>query len=103
MLSSDIQESVSATGHHIEASNQSYLSHRRRNQRIDLKDENAVCYLKQGRVSVYPKDNNLLIMSLDAPTVLRLTQMTDDNKHLYLRCDTNCTVWTIEIRVRCTV
>lgn len=98
MLDSDIQESVSTIGHHIESSNAAYLSHRRRNQRIDLKDENAVCYLKQGSVSIYRQDNNLLVMSLEAPSVIGLAQITDNSKNHYARCNTDCEIWATGTR-----
>lgn len=98
MLDSEVHYSVMSIGQHIEQSGNAFLSFRKRNQRIDLKGDNAVCYITRGSVSVYRQDNHLLMMTLEAPTILGLAQMTDGMKHHYLRCDTDCEMWATGTR-----
>ncbi|WP_034460804.1 helix-turn-helix domain-containing protein [Buttiauxella noackiae] len=96
MKSSDIHDSILIIGKAIELSKESYEENHKRNQRIELLNNNTICYLKKGRVLVYRNDNNLVTLSLNAPLIMGLTQMHNDIKYHYLRCETNCQMYMIK-------
>lgn len=93
----NVAESVSVVGHAIETSENAYFSKRKKNQRIDLKTYNNICFLKTGSVSVYRLENSVLTLSLDAPEILGLAQMRNEFKSHYLRCDADCELWVISV------
>lgn len=96
MISSNVRESVSLVGGHIESSEHSFYSQRKKNQRIELKTYNSICYLKNGSVSVYRLADNILTLSISAPAILGLPQMRSETKQHYLRCDTDCEMWVLD-------
>lgn len=89
-LFSEVKKSAIAVGVLFEKSNKSYSSKRKKNQRIQLKNDSAICYIKTGRVSVYCEHNDLLMFSVDAPAILGLPQILKEVNHHYLRSDTEC-------------
>jgi CRP-like cAMP-binding protein len=91
----NVERSVSLIGEKIQASEHAYYSERKRNQRIELKTYNSVCYLKKGSVSVYRLENNILTLTIKAPAILGLAQMRNETKSHYLRCDMDCEMWVI--------
>ncbi|HEY3591211.1 MAG TPA: transcriptional regulator, partial [Buttiauxella sp.] len=93
----NVAESVCVMGNAIEAAKNAYFSKRKKNQRIELKTYNSICFLKTGSVSIYRLENNLLTVSLDAPAILGLAQMRNEFKSHYLRCNTDCDLWTISV------
>lgn len=86
----DIDESVSILGEHIGSSKNSYLAKHKKNQRIELIARNNICYLKRGRVVVLRRDNDLVTLTIEAPMILGLTQLNNQTKYHYLRCETDC-------------
>ncbi|OAT14638.1 cyclic nucleotide-binding protein [Buttiauxella noackiae ATCC 51607] len=96
MIQATIKESMLTVGEYIELSKHAYVSIRKKNQRIDLIKTKSICYLKKGCVSVYRLDNNLLTINIQAPAILGLTQMRNNDKYHYIRCDDDCEIWTID-------
>lgn len=91
----NVERSVSLISTEIESSEYAHYSKRKKNQRIDLKTYNNICYLKNGTVSVYCLDNNMLTLTIRAPAILGLAQMRNETKSHYLRCDVDCDMWVI--------
>jgi CRP-like cAMP-binding protein len=94
MGTNNYQESTLIIGEYIHRSKNAHFEFRKKNQRIDYRVNN-IFYLKSGRVSVYRQDNDLITISLEAPSVVGLTQMHLSEKTHYLRCDCDCEMWTI--------
>jgi len=95
MSAINIERSVSIIGTEIESSEHAHYSERKKNQRIELKTYNNVCYLKNGTVSVYRMENDMLTLAIRAPAILGLAQMRNETKSHYLRCDVDCVMWVI--------
>lgn len=94
----NVVKSVCVVGNAIERAQNSYFSKRKKNQRIELKTNNCICFLKTGSVSIYRLENNLLTVSLDAPAILGLAQMRNEFKSHYLRCNSDCDMWVISVQ-----
>lgn len=94
----NVAESISVIGKEIENAAGSYLSQRKKNQRIELKTYNNICYLSKGSVSIYRIENNLLTLTMTSPAILGLAQMRNESKSHYLRCETDCEMWVIDIQ-----
>lgn len=94
----NVSESVCVVGNAIEASENSYSSKRKKNQRIELKTYNSICFLKTGSVSIYRLENNVLTISIEAPAILGLAQMRNEFKSHYLRCNTDCDLCVISVQ-----
>lgn len=95
-MSPDIQHSVREIGKAIMQHDDSYLSHRKKNQRFDLKRENQICFLIKGCVSAYRLKDNILTLSLNAPAILGLAQMRSDKATHYMRCNEDCEMWLLD-------
>ncbi|EFR2683604.1 helix-turn-helix domain-containing protein [Salmonella enterica] len=91
----NILASTLIVGQEIKKSDRSYFSLRKRNQRIELRTYNNICFLEKGTVSVYRLENNILTITLTAPAILGLAQMRQDVKSHYLRCDNDCEMTVI--------
>lgn len=94
MMFFDISESVRKVGTAIVNDNSSYLVNRKKHQRLKDNDLN-VCYLVSGTVSVFCKKNNLLVLTLSAPAIIGLTQLSGYYGYHYWRCTLDCQLWTI--------
>lgn len=88
-------DSIQRIGEYIENSGTSFLTLRRRFQRIDLKTLDSICFLKKGRVSIYRVENDIVTLSLKSPAILGLAQMRNEFKSHYMRCDADCEMWVI--------
>jgi len=95
MPPSIIDKSIITLSKHIQISTKAYLCKYKKNQRVELIKNNNIAYLKSGSVSVYRKEDNLIVTRLDAPFILGLTQMFNDTKYHYFRCNTMCEMWEI--------
>lgn len=95
MSSINVTESVLLLGSEIKNSMHSFFSERKKNQRIELKTFNNICFLEKGSVSVYRSENHIVTVTLTAPAILGLAQMRNDVKSHYLRCDSDCKMWVI--------
>ena len=91
----NVAESISVIGKEIEEADSSHFSQRKKNQRIELKTYDNICYLSKGGVSIYRVENNMLTLSISAPAILGLAQMRNETKSHYLRCDSDCDMWVI--------
>lgn len=92
-----IAESVDMIGRHIEECNDSHFSERKKNQRIDMKKLNQIAYLKSGTVSMHKIDDGLVTITIKGPAIIGLGQMRGDKFTHYVRCNTNCEMWVIDI------
>ncbi|HAS1070462.1 TPA: transcriptional regulator [Enterobacter cloacae] len=86
----DFEGSVRLLGEWIEKSQNSFLSIRKKNQRIDMKSENQVGYLREGALSVYRIDNDIVTLNIEAPAIIGLHQLFHTQRSHYLRCDRYC-------------
>lgn len=96
MLKNNLTTAVNTIGESIVKSVHSHLSFFKRNQRIELLSNGEVGYLIRGTISVHQKDGELLTVILQAPVIIGLTQMRNENKFHYLRCDTDCEISIID-------
>ncbi|HID7510744.1 TPA: Crp/Fnr family transcriptional regulator [Enterobacter hormaechei] len=96
MQPDNIRESVLILGELIEGSGQSYLSVRKRNQRIELKKENKIGFLKRGSVSVCRTENDIVTVSFEGPAILGMAQMFHDTQSHYIRCSRDCDIVMID-------
>lgn len=97
MTAINIEKSVAIIGSQIEASPHSHFSIIKKNNRIELKTYNKICYLKKGDVSVYRLENNMLTISIHAPAIIGMAQMRNEIKSHYIRCNSDCEMWVIDI------
>jgi CRP-like cAMP-binding protein len=95
MGSANIGESISIIGGAIIGSMDAYFLKRKKNQRIDLKTSDNICYLLSGDVSIFRVEDDLLTVSLCSPAILGLAQMRNRYKSHYIRCNTDCEMWVI--------
>ena len=92
-----ITDSVDIVGRHIERCNYSHFSERKKKQRIDMKKLNQIAYLKRGTVSMHKISDGLVTVTIDGPAIIGLGQMRGDEFIHYIRCNTNCEMWVIDI------
>lgn len=92
----DINHCSLSIGKFIELSQKSHEENHKKNQRIELLNQNNICYLKEGQVNVYRLEDDLITITLSAPLILGLTQMHNKAKFHYLRCDTDCQMFIID-------
>lgn len=97
MKAINIERSVAIIGSHIESSPNSHFSLIKKNNRIDLRTYNKISYLKKGNVSIYRLENDILTLSIPAPAILGMAQMRNEKKSHYIRCDSDCEMWVIDI------
>lgn len=96
MKNIDINDCSLTIGKFIESSNKSHEENHKKNQRVELLSQNNICYLKKGQVLVYRQEDDLITLTLNAPLILGLTQMHNEIKYHYLRCETDCQMFMIE-------
>jgi hypothetical protein len=82
-------------GKFIAASNKCHEENHKKNQRIELLNQNNICYLKKGQVIVYRQRDDLVTFTLNAPLILGLAQMHNQMKYHYLRCESECEMYII--------
>ena len=93
----NIAVAVETIGRHIEECNDSHFSERKKNQRIDMKKLNQIAYLKSGTVSMHKIDDGLVTITIKGPAIIGLGQMRGEKFTHYVRCNTNCELWVIDI------
>ncbi|MEB5887497.1 Crp/Fnr family transcriptional regulator [Enterobacter roggenkampii] len=96
MLQDNIREAIHLLGELICSSEQSYLSYRKKNQRIELRKENKVGFLRQGSVFMCRSDNDIVTVSIDGPAIIGMTQMLHDTQSYYIRCSLDCEIVMID-------
>lgn len=96
MENADVIKHSIIIGKYIEMSKKSHEENHKKNQRVELLTQNKICYLKKGQVVVYRQDDGLVTLTLSAPLILGLTQMHNETKYHYLRCDTDCQMLLID-------
>lgn len=96
MKNIDINNCSLTIGKFITSSNKSHEENHKKNQRVELLNQNNICYLKKGQVLVYRQEDDLVTITLNAPLILGLTQMHNEIKYHYLRCNTDCQMFMIE-------
>ncbi|MNB97116.1 putative DNA-binding transcriptional regulator [compost metagenome] len=96
MNNEGFKEAIKTIGDAIISSEYSFLTHRKKNQRLDLKDNNQICYLVDGSVSIYRVEDGILKFTVDTPAILGLAQMRIPTKTHFMRSDTNCDFWLID-------
>lgn len=92
-----IAGAIDTIGRHIEECNDSHFSERKKNQRIDMKKLNQIAYLKRGTVSMHKIDDGLVTITIKGPAIIGLGQMRGDKFTHFVRCNTNCEMWVIDI------
>lgn len=97
IININIAEAVNTIGSYIEECNDSHFSERKKNQRIDMKKLNQVAYLKTGTVSMHKIEDSLVTITIKGPAIIGLGQMRGDEFTHYIRCNTNCEMWVIDI------
>ncbi|WP_370968012.1 helix-turn-helix domain-containing protein [Enterobacter wuhouensis] len=91
-----LEEAVSTLGEYIEKSKESCMSVRKKNQRLDTKNEKKIYYLKSGTVSLYPLENNIVSVDVEAPAVLGMDQMFHGKLSHSIRCGIECELMMID-------
>lgn len=91
----DIRESVAIVGDAIENSPLAYYAKHKKNQRIDLKKLEQVCFVSTGKVSFYRVTDDVLTISVPAPGIVGIAQLRYQAQTHYIRCDTDCEMWVI--------
>lgn len=92
----EVIDSIRVVGTSVAGSSQSFFSKRKKNQRIDFKDNDCIYYLEKGSVSFYRTDTHVLNLSLSAPAIIGLVQLKSKNHTHYFRCEGNCEMWIIK-------
>lgn len=87
---------VKKIGKAIITSEYSFVTRRKKNQRLNLKGNNQISYLVDGKVSIYRVGDGILKFSIDTPAILGLSQMRISSKTHFVRCDENCDLWVID-------
>lgn len=91
----DINNCSLTIGKFIASSNKSHEENHKKNQRIELLNQDNICFLNKGTVVVFRQADDLVTLTLSAPLILGLTQMHNEIKYHYLRCETDCQMFMI--------
>jgi len=81
-------------GNVILNSNKSFLTHYKKNQRINF-DDNNVFYLSKGNIEGYSFDESILLYNMGAPEIIGVEKMNDFSAIKYLRCVTDVDIHII--------
>lgn len=93
---SDISACTELIGGYIRQSGDSFLSERKKNQRLDLKKNNQIAFLTEGVVSMHRGEDGLLTVTITAPAIIGIGQFCGRKFTHYARCNTHCTMWVID-------
>lgn len=93
----NISDSILTVGTAIKKSNLSYCAIHKKNQRINIKNNEQICFLETGTISFFRVHDDVLTISMSAPCVAGVAQMLYQHQTHYIRCDKECTLWTINI------
>jgi hypothetical protein len=88
-------ESVEFVGSLIKNSQYSHFEQHKKNQRIDVKNNNNIYYIETGRISFYRVQDNMLTITMSAPCLAGVAQMLFQYQTHYIRCDESCSMWVI--------
>nr|WP_318381606.1 helix-turn-helix domain-containing protein [uncultured Enterobacter sp.] len=91
----DVSDSVAIIGKAIEDSPLAHYAKHKKNQRIDVKKREQVCFIACGKVSFYRMTDDVLTISVPAPGVVGIAQLRYHSQTHYIRCDTDCEMWVI--------
>ncbi|MCX8986148.1 helix-turn-helix domain-containing protein [Citrobacter portucalensis] len=94
--SSDISAYIEHIGGCIRRSHNSFLSERKKNQRLDLKKNNQIAFLTEGTVSMHRVEDSLLTVTITAPAIIGIGQFCGRGGTHYARCNTHCSMWVID-------
>ncbi|MDZ5641684.1 helix-turn-helix domain-containing protein [Enterobacter sp. A103] len=92
----DHSVSVITLGNAIIKHDQAVLLRRKKHQRFSLKKKGHICYLVQGEVAVLRLSDNSQSLVLKGPSVLGLAQMRSLAETHYMRCLSDCEMWSID-------
>ena len=90
-------DSINMVGAGIINSSHSFSLHLKKNQRLDFTSFNdSIYFLASGTLSIYRISDNVLTITMESPALLGLTQMRNEHRYHYLRCDKESVVWGLE-------
>lgn len=79
------------------SSSDSFSLHLKKNQRLEFNSfKDAIYYLEAGTISIFRLSDNVLTISVESPFVFGLTQLRNQYRYHYLRCEGESIVWGIE-------
>lgn len=96
MCTTSVSKSVRVIGDSIEKSCHSYLSIRKKNHRINLRQEHTVAYLKCGSVSILRNDNQMVTLSIEGPAIIGMAQILHKESTHSFRCEFDCEMVAID-------
>jgi len=91
----NVAESVEYVGDLIKNSQDSHFEQHKKNQRIDIKNNENIYYIEAGKISFYRVQDNVLTISMSAPCLAGIAQMLFQFQTHYIRCDEPCSMWVI--------
>ncbi|WP_261864978.1 helix-turn-helix domain-containing protein [Budvicia aquatica] len=90
-------ESIKNIGEEVMSSSDSFSLHLKKNQRLDFNSfKDAIYYLEAGTISIFRLSDNVLTISVESPFVFGLTQLRNQYRYHYLRCEEESIVWGID-------
>lgn len=90
-------ESIKNIGEEVMSSSDSFSLHLKKNQRLEFNSfKDAIYYLEAGTISIFRLSDNVLTISVESPFVFGLTQLRNQYRYHYLRCEGESIVWGIE-------
>jgi hypothetical protein len=92
----DISGAIAATGKAIQNSPLAYHIRYKKNDRIDIKKLDRVCFIQHGFFSFFRDRDNILTLSCEGPTVVGIAQLISPIQTHYIRCETDCDIWVIK-------
>ena len=91
----NVSESVEIVGSLIKNSRHSHFEQHKKNQRIDIKNNNNIYCIETGRISFYRTQDNVLTITMTAPCLAGIAQMLFQYQTHYIRCEESCNMWVI--------
>lgn len=90
-------ESVSRIGAAILSDERAYFMKKTRNQRVELKNNEKICFLVKGGISTYRVMDSLLTITINAPAVIGLPYLKNNDipSTHYYRCNNECEMWAV--------
>lgn len=95
---SGIDETISRIGSVIMQDKRSFFLRSKKNQRIELKLEEQICFLTAGEITIYRILDSMVTITIKSPAVIGLAYINNENipaAH-FLRCETECEMWAIK-------
>lgn len=93
---SNVSACVDLIGNYIKASDESFFSERKEDQRINIKKNNQIAYLIEGSVNMHRIEDGLLTVTMTAPAIIGIGQFRGERFTHYARCNSHCSMWVID-------